>query len=548
MTKVTSERLHALGAAALANRLRRGALSATDVIEAFIDQIERVDDVLNAVAVRRFDEARAEAAAADAAQTRGELLGPLHGVPITVTEQFAVADTTTHGLTRRGDYRASASSPLVGALRDAGAIVLGSAKVPHDRSIGDTEKCLCGVTRNPWDLARTPGEGGGGAAAIIAAGGSPLGLGSDLSGGIRLPAHATGIAGLKPTDGRLTMADALDDIANPSYLRSQAGPLGRDVADLHLAMSVLAPASAAATDASSVAPAYPAELPALGGLRFAVLHDDAFFRCAPAVRRALREACADLTAAGAQMISFDPPPLAEAARLSVGVLTADGGAWLRSYLHGDDPGRHRAAGLLKAAAVPSVLRPLIGAALRHVGQRNMSFEVSAARPSGPDFVRLAADIRSFRAAYTDALDHSRVDFVISPAHALPAVRHGASDFLHFGNAAAYASLYSLLGLPAGVVPVTRVAHGEESDRPRTRDRVEQIARESERGSAGLPIGVQVAARLWREDVVLAAMSAVEKAVRDRLGVPFVGDRAIHDRRGAGPMRGWFATTSASSGP
>jgi len=522
------ERLAGIGAADLASLIRSGEVSAAEVVEAHIARIEAVDPALNAVVVRRFDEARVEAAEADAARAEGRPLGPLHGVPITLKEQFLLEGTpTTFGFEWRRDHRADHTGPLGKALQAAGAIVLGKTNVSQTLAFHEADNPLYGLTRSPWDPARTPGGSSGGEAAIIAAGGSPLGLAGDLGGSIRIPAHFSGIAGLKPTTGRLTNLDVPVDIANPPYqLPAVPGPLARDIADLHLAMSVLAPASVGSADTSPEAPSYPADLPGVRGLRVAVQLDDSFFRSAPAVRRALREAAADLAAAGATIVAFEPPPLADAPRLFLGIMAADGGAWLRASFHGDVADR-RAAGLLQAAGLPNAVRPLIAAGMRLGGQRHMAFTIAAARQSrGAALERVEADVAAYRAAYAHAMDVAGTDLVLSPPHALPALRHGASEHLHIANAAAYSVLYNVLGLPAGVVPVTTVGDGEESDRPASRDNVERAALETERGSAGLPVGVQVAARAWREDLVLTAMSAIEHAVRTRAAFPSLDDRKL----------------------
>jgi fatty acid amide hydrolase len=161
--------------------------------------------------------------------------------------------------------------------------------------------------------------------------------------------------------------------------------------------------------------------------------------------------------------------------------------------------------------------------MRLGGQRHLAFTIDAARRArGAALERLVADLAAYRAAYARAMDVAGADIVLSPPHALPALRHGASERLHVTNASACSTLYNVLGLPAGVVPVTTVQAGEESDRPASRDAVERAALETERGSAGLPVGVQVAARPWREDLVLAAMAAIERAVRARGAVRFPG--------------------------
>ncbi len=512
--RACAEDIVAMGATDLEARMKSGELSAVEVVNAYVEQIKLTDAALNAVVVRRFAEARAEAVEADKARAAGLPLGPLHGLPITIKEQFLLDGTaSTLGLHWRENHRADHTGPLVSALQAAGAIILGKTNDSQNLSYIESDNPVYGLTRNPWNLERTPGGSSGGEAAIIAAGGSALGLGSDLGGSVRIPAHFSGLAALKPTNGRLTMMDKPDDSASPPGNMFQPGPMARNVADLQLAMSVLVPASVGAVDTSPDAPPYPVELPKVQGLRVAIQLDDAFIRSAPAVRRALREAAADLVAAGATIVEFDPPPLAEAVRLFFRIMTADGGAWFRANLRGETPDR-RAATVLLLAGIPDAARPLIAAALRLGGQRQLAFAVIAAhRAEGSALKSVEEDLTAYRAAYTRAMDAAGVDLVLSPPVAVPALRHGASRYLSVANVAAYTLLYNVLGFPAGVVPVTTVKSGEESDRPASLDVVERAALETERGSAGLPVGVQVAARLWREDLVLAAMAAIEHGVR-----------------------------------
>jgi fatty acid amide hydrolase len=146
-------------AAEIASRIRTGEVSAREILQAHIDRIREVDRVLNAVVVPRFEQALAEADAADAARGRGEPLGPLHGVPVTIKDQFDVAGMpTTFGLSRLKDHVAAADGPMVTALRQAGAIVLGKTNVPQTLGAHETDNALFGRTRNPWDPGRTRAE------------------------------------------------------------------------------------------------------------------------------------------------------------------------------------------------------------------------------------------------------------------------------------------------------------------------------------------------------------------------------------------------------
>jgi fatty acid amide hydrolase len=319
-----------LGAGAIAKQIASGDLSAREVVEEHIRRIEEVNPRLNAVVVPLFDRARTEAAAADATRSRGEPLGPLHGVPITIKEQFLVAGTpTTVGLPGRISHRAAVDGPLVQRLRRSGAIVLGKTNVSQLLIYHESDNPVYGRTNNPWDPGRTPGGSSGGEAAIISAGGSPLGLGGDFGGSIRIPAHFSGLHGLLPTAGRLTGLDTPAEVfgRGQETIVPQPGPLARTVEDLALAMGVLAAPGLEAIDPGVPPVPWPdwKGVP-LGGLRLAAYADDGFFRPAPAVGRAVREAAEALRTLGAQVEDWTPPGVGEAMCIFLGIASADGGA------------------------------------------------------------------------------------------------------------------------------------------------------------------------------------------------------------------------------
>jgi len=176
-----------LSAGELAEQIQSGMLTAVDAVQRCIDAIETANPALNAIAVRRYDEALAEAHAADVARARGERTGPLHGVPITVKEAFAVTGTpATYGLESRAHTLAAEDDPYVARLRQAGAIIVGKTNVSQLLLYSESDNPVYGRTNNPWDAVRTCGGSSGGEAAIIAAGGSPLGAGQRHW---RQPAH-----------------------------------------------------------------------------------------------------------------------------------------------------------------------------------------------------------------------------------------------------------------------------------------------------------------------------------------------------------------------
>ena len=510
-----------MGADRLAREIAAGAVTAREAVEVYIRRIEAVNPRLNAVVVPLFEQARADADAADAKQARGEALGPLHGVPMSIKESFHIAGTpATGGVPRWAGNTATADNPLVARLRAAGAVVLGKTNVPELLFYLEADNPIYGRTNNPWNLERSPGGSSGGEGALVAAGGAALGLGTDLGGSIRVPAHCCGIHGLKPTSGRLTMRDTFDAAINPGQqaIQAQPGPLARHVADLALAMQVLTAPGPESRDPSI--PPVPWRDPssvAVAGLRVAYYIDDGFITPAPALRRAVEEAAAALRGRGAHVERFTPPDVVEAMRLFVSLLSADGAASARRVL-GKGPHDRRIRDLVRIARLPRAARSVLAALLKLAGQDRLAMNMRTMKGRSTDrYWRLVAAQTQYRTDFLAALDAGGFDVILCPPSAHPAVPHGASYYLT--AAASYTMLFNLLGMPAGIVAATRVRDDEEGDQPLSRDLVERAARTVEAGSVGLPIGVQVAARHWREDVVLAVMAALEEHFRAQPDYP-----------------------------
>jgi fatty acid amide hydrolase len=516
---MTTSDLTWLSAAELARRVADGSISALDIANAHIDRIEAVNPALNAVVVKCYDRARREAAEIDRRRGHGEPLGPLAGVPVTIKECFHVVGTpSTLGIARYAHELATQDSPLVQRLTTAGAIVLGKTNVPQLMVLHETDNPLYGRTNNPWNLERSPGGSSGGGAAIVAAGGSAIGLASDLGGSTRQPAHSVGICGLLPTQGRIEMTGRRGNFHGLESLSLQPGPLARTVDDLDLAWRVLADPSAASHD-PRIAPVAVGDSRSIdvSRLRIGLITDDGFFSASPALRRAVEEAGRGLAAAGAQVKPFRLPDVPAAIRLYFQLITADGAANLIRTL-GQGPTDWRIRRLLRLGRMRRPARAVVVSMLRAVGHGRLAdlVAVSGAKSADSYWQRIR-DRDHYIHRCTLELDAAGIDVLITPPHALPALRHGSS--IHLNSAASYAFIANLLGVPAGVLPATTVQAGEESDRPASRDITDRTAREVEQGSAGLPVGVQVIGRHWREDVVLAVMRALEGHFRTQDGYP-----------------------------
>ena len=509
-SETTADDIVQLGAAELARQIAAGKMSATEVVEAHINRIEQVDPKLNAVVVRCFARARRDAAFADKAQAHGDVLDPLHGVPVTIKECFYVGGTdATVGVDRLCGRASAHDSPLVMELRDAGAIVLGKTNVPQLMLMHETDNPVYGRTNNPWNLDRSPGGSSGGEAAIIAAYGSPLGLGTDLGGSIRQPAHSCGIAGFKPTSGRPPLSGCVENFPGLLAMEVQPGLLARRVEDLALAMRVLTVPEQAYPNFGP-GPHYawddPAEID-VGRLRVGVWEDDGWFTPSPAIRRAVREAAAVLQSEGAEIEPFAPPEIPLMMQLYSSVLTSDGGASLRRLM---GAGRRdwRVRQMLLISRLPRWLRPPTSAMLRGLGQVRMARTIDFTGPRSADAYRtLGGELIRYAERFHKYVFDRRLDVLLFPVHGLPAITHGGAPFSL--SPASYSFLANALGAPAGSLPVTRVRAGEECDRPDSVDRIDRGAKQIEQHSAGLPIGVQVMAGPWGDEMVLAVMDALE---------------------------------------
>ncbi len=259
----------------LAAAIRERRISAVEVLDAHLTRIARYNPALNAIVTHNEENARAGAREADAALARGEVWGPLHGVPVTIKDSFATAGLrTTSGFPPLTNHIPDSDATAVARLRAAGAIVLGKTNLPLLVHGFQSDNPIFGRTNNPWDHARTPGGSTGGGAAAIAAGLSPLELGSDYGGSVRIPAHFCGIYSLKPTNNRIPLTGHIPELPGRRSVRHVAtpGPLARCVQDLVLALQVMAGPDPYHPDVPPL-PLTPAPEPAWKDLRVAWVED-----------------------------------------------------------------------------------------------------------------------------------------------------------------------------------------------------------------------------------------------------------------------------------
>jgi amidase len=432
----------------LARLVRDKQVSASELVRLHLDRIAAVNPKLNAVVQLAADRARSEAAAMDRDRSKGILRGPLHGVPITIKDSLETAGIVSTAGTVGWAHRIPAEdATVVARLRRAGAIVLGKTNTPEFTLADETDNLVYGRTNNPFDLARTPGGSSGGAVAIVATGGSALDIGTDTGNSIRYPSHACGVAGIKPTSGRVPRTGHAIDYRGYLESLTSVGPIARFVDDLALVLPLIAGPDGRDPHVAPVVMRDP-ERVAIRSLRVTFHVDNGVIPATDAIREAVRTAARALQSAGASVAERTPPGLVDAADLMDRLLLGDGGAWVLRLLHGAGT---EGWGSLGGLAPPSKLS---------VEELTLTIE------------RLD-EIRSRLLGYL----HD-VDVIVCPVQPGPATPHGTTNTPEFFRGDSYSNVFNLTGWPAASVPGAR-------------------------SPEGLPIGVQVVAGPWREDVALA---------------------------------------------
>jgi amidase len=345
----------------LAALIRARQVSCREAIEAALARLDAVNPRINAVVRPLHEPALAEASAADQALARGGPVGPLHGVPITIKVNVDQAGCPTdNGVVAFKDVMATRDNPVVANLRRAGGIVIGRTNAPAFSMRWFTDNALHGATRNPWDPARTPGGSSGGAAAATAAGIGAIGHGNDIAGSVRYPAYCCGLVGLRVSYGRIPSYNFTAAVPRPisAQLMAVQGPLTRRVRDARAALAVMAvpdPNDPRCADVPLAGP--PAKRP----IRVALVPDPARRGgVAPAVADAIRQAGRWLEEAGYAVEEIEPPELGAVADLWAAIAMDDTIAALepaaRQY---GDAGIQQALGLWRAAYPSRDLRHVL---------------------------------------------------------------------------------------------------------------------------------------------------------------------------------------------
>lgn len=445
----------------LTDLLSTRQVSSVEVVEAFLRRIEKVNPSVNAI-VTIAPDVLERAHQRDVELAGGKTHGPLHGLPITIKDTIDTERIrTTYGSLAFARHVPTQDAAVVARLKAAGAIILGKTNTPEMAIPYETDNPVFGRTNNPHDPTRTCGGSSGGEAAALAAMLSPAGIGSDLSGSIRVPAHFCGVAGLKPTTGAVPMDGHLPRAVRSLALGAAIGPMARYVEDLTLMFQPMrnTPGKGARADTREER------------LRVAWFVDGGIAPAAEEVALAVERAAAILGDAGLEVQQETPPGFAEGQRLWVELFAEAAAEEIRSLYQGHQAEAGHLVSKLLEPEIPATRETKIEAAealAKAVLEREQNRE------------RLLQWMRT-------------TPLIISPVSATTAFAHGATrvtvsgESISIFRSCSYSQTVNLFGLPAVALPVARDA-------------------------AGLPIGVQIIGRPFEESQVLGAAAIIERAV------------------------------------
>ena len=450
---------HRLPLARQAQLIRERKLSPEELVEAHLQQIEKHNPRLNTFVVKLASDARSAARRLEDVPSQG----PLHGIPLTVKDSFDMEGLPTLcGSRFRLWHRASKDATAVSRVRRAGAIVIGKTNCPEFLANYETDNHITGRTNNPWNPDFTAGGSSGGESAAIAALFSAGGIGSDGGGSIRVPAHFCGIAGLKPTPGRVSAAGHFPEISHPGGLMGVAGPMARTAADLRVLFDVLAGYDCEDPFSAPVA----IREPDLTALRVGVLEQWPDTPVAPAIREAVRKAARTIEALGIPVEPFVPKGLETAPKLWWFFFAELPAQFTRELFTGREHDAHWTGMELLNRVPPELL----------IGSRRVVENLGARD----------------RMRYTLLQQMNEYPVLLTAPCSVPAFRHRERHWPLDGRevelieAMRPATPLNLLGLPGLVIPFHLTADG-------------------------LPVGVQLVGRPWDEELLLELGMRMEEA-------------------------------------
>lgn len=502
----------------LREEIRSGRLPAVQVLRSYTRKALDVSTSLNCVTEPlSLDGCEAMADQLDARladENDSSELGLLHGLPVSIKENLDVAGMhSTLGLRSRLHLQATRDALIVRVLRAHGAIPFVKTNVPQTLLSFDCSNPIYGTTRNPHNLARTPGGSSGGEGALIAGGGSILGIGTDIGGSVRIPAAFCGVCGLKPTGNRISGVGVSGLFKGQTGVAYSPGVLARDVSGCELLMKALCSQQMFDVDAGVIPITWRDEASSSKRkLRIGYFQTVDFFHATPAVQRSVQEARDALRRAGHEVVEFAPPDFQEIMSLYYKLIVADGLDTVVSAMPNDDLDTSVRYGFF-LLSIPKFIRRLTSFIFQHTWTRMAALLGNMERKSVQTLWELQAEAGSVRQQFYNSIRAANLDGLICPAHPIGPLPLGKCASLT--ASASYTAVFNLYNVPAGVVPVTKATKEDEADLASYphRDLWGYHSRMYAQGMEGLPLSVQCVTLPWQEEECVYLMKELEASLR-----------------------------------
>ncbi|XP_070572442.1 vitamin D3 hydroxylase-associated protein-like [Ptychodera flava] len=505
----------AMSTSELSSALKAGELSAVEVLHAYQAKALDCTSQVNCV-TEPIMEAEEWAEELDRTPSKN---GLMYGIPVSVKESVNITGYDTNfGISKYIDKLADEDHVIVQVLKNQGAIPFMRTNLPQTMLSYSCSNPIYGETYNPYDCERCPGGSSGGEGALIGMHGSLIGIGSDIAGSVRIPAHFCGICSLKPTKGRLSDKGEPSVISGQKGLAGVNGVMSRDVDGIVLAMRALLVPEMFQLDCT-VAP-IPFNEKVFSNehcLNIGYYEDDGFFTPVPACQRAVTMTVEALKKAGHKLIPFQVPSFSETENDTAGghvftLLHADGNKLWFGHLEGEQVDKHIATQIAHTTVVSLkhwLKWPFMSERMK-TGYHSAAGGDRKTSKLFSDYSKRNEYVSKFISAWKEA----QIDVLLCPAFGITACTNDYAAKLFF--LAGTTGMYNLIDFPAGTVSVTKVTREDEENLEHSfevKDQWDQMAKEACKDSLGLPVSVQCVALPWQEEMCLKLMKEVEKSIK-----------------------------------
>lgn len=518
--EATSRQILEASATTLVENMTSGHWKVETVMLTYCHKAISVHSQLNCLTEIMFEAALKKAREMD---SNPEKTGILFGVPVSIKDNIHVKNVpSSAGVFRWKDEVISANSSVVDYLESQGAIPFCKTNVPQTMMTFECRNPLWGMTENPHKPGFSPGGSSGGEAALIGAGGSVLGIGSDIAGSLRIPAHFSGICAIKPSNNRIPSTGCRAFKHSLAIIHPVVGPMARNVDDLRLVLEACLGKQDMDNPPSTFA--MPQQNDQSRKLKFGVIKDLSYLRALPPCTRAVEGVVADLEAAGYEVVPFDFPfKISVFVSLLYRILAADSGHFYRHVLR-DEPIEDSVAPFMTLLSRPKLFLHFYRLiAKMYPDPRPLEFLNALGAKDAIDIMEMLGERDSIRSQLDEAWKRCGIDALLMPAFACPASPQGAFPCISF--AAVYTYMWNIVDYVAGVVPVSKVDLTLDAKSSRLSEEDFDATKSTRLLEAeldyiydpvkmeGLPIGVQIITPQYRESEAILAMKIVEKTVK-----------------------------------